>query len=359
MSVRGENVTLVELIVLYCLAMSLATALAAFWLSRRRERGRLLYATGHVLAAAGGLALVLSDGFFSFAHLLGYGVFLWLPLFLCAAAWLLRRECRLGSRLAGSAALVVWCVAVDAYWIEPYWLEVSHHELESPKLDQPLRIAVLADFQTDVFGDYERQSLERILDEKPDVILLAGDYLQTRDPRLWDALRIEMNAYLHQIGFSAPLGVYAVGGNVDYPQWPRIFDGLPVTIFEHTGLVENDRFAVTGLSIEYSFQSRLVVQPKDQFHIVLGHAPDYALGDVQADLLVAGHTHGGQVRLPWFGPLKTFSEVPRSWAAGLTALSGGRTLAVSRGVGMERADAPRMRFLCRPELMVIDILPAD
>lgn len=109
--------------------------------------------------------------------------------------------------------------------------------------------------------------------------------------------------------------------------------------------------------MEDSFTSSLSVAPADRFHIVLGHSPDFALGRVEADLLVAGHTHGGQVRLPGLGPLLTMSRVPRSWAAGVTSLQDGRTLVVSRGIGMERGAAPRLRFLCRPELVVIDVVP--
>jgi uncharacterized protein len=55
----------------------------------------------------------------------------------------------------------------------------------------------------------------------------------------------------------------------------------------------------------------------------------------------------------------THSRVPHTWAAGLTELSGGRKLLVSRGIGMERGYAPSMRFLCRPELVVIDLTPGD
>jgi uncharacterized protein len=72
---------------------------------------------------------------------------------------------------------------------------------------------------------------------------------------------------------------------------------------------------------------------------------------------VAGHTHGGQVRIPFIGPLATLSAVPRSWAAGITDLPSGGKLFVSRGIGMERGNAPRMRFCCRPELAVIDLVP--
>jgi uncharacterized protein len=78
---------------------------------------------------------------------------------------------------------------------------------------------------------------------------------------------------------------------------------------------------------------------------------------VQADLLIAGHTHGGQIRLPGVGPLVTNAKVPRRWAAGMSDLPGGRKLLVSRGIGMERGNAPRLRLFCRPEMAVIDLLP--
>ena len=118
------------------------------------------------------------------------------------------------------------------------------------------------------------------------------------------------------------------------------------------------KITVTSLSVADSrFGARL--EDVEGLHIVFGHAPDFALHDVaDADVLIAGHTHGGQVRLPFVGPLITLSRVPRAWAAGQTELPGGAQLFVSRGIGMERGHAPRLRFLCRPELMIIDLLPA-
>ena len=92
---------------------------------------------------------------------------------------------------------------------------------------------------------------------------------------------------------------------------------------------------------------------------MLGHAPDFALSPrVEGDLLLAGHTHGGQVQLPLYGPPLTFSKVPRAWADGVTDLGDGRTLVVSRGVGLERRTAPALRFLCRPEIVILELAPA-
>ena len=69
-------------------------------------------------------------------------------------------------------------IAADAFLIEPEWLEVSHVEIPSAKLSRPCRIVVLADFQADRIGPYERRVIRSVAEAKPDVVLLAGDYLQ-------------------------------------------------------------------------------------------------------------------------------------------------------------------------------------
>jgi predicted MPP superfamily phosphohydrolase len=150
-----------------------------------------------------------------------------------------------------------------------------------------------------------------------------------------------------------------VPGNVDKQGWEAIFDGLPVETTQTTRTVDFGEIQVTGLSLADSFDLHCHLDARSAFQIILGHGPDFALGDLQADLLLAGHTHGGQVQLPLVGPLITLSRVPRAWASGRTELPGNRTLIVSRGVGLERDIAPRLRFLCRPELVVIDIRPDD
>lgn len=72
------------------------------------------------------------------------------------------------------------------------------------------------------------------------------------------------------------------------------------------------------------------------------------------DLVLAGHTHGGQVVVPFFGPPYTASRLPRRYAGGLNDYRG-IPLHVSRGVGMERGFAPQVRFLCPPEICVVDV----
>jgi hypothetical protein len=259
-----------------------------------------------------------------------------------------------------AVAVVILLVCVDAFLIEPHWLEVSHVRLSTTNVETSLRVAVIADLQTDAPGRYERRVLERVDDEDPDLILFVGDYVDVGDPE-WYGMMIErLNGMLREADLDAPFGPYAVPGNVDWPgRWQRIFAGLPVRTFERSATVDLGSFALTGLTLRDAADGNLSIDGADRFHIVVGHRPDFSLGEIDAELLVAGHTHGGQVRLPLIGPIVTLSGVPRAWASGVTEIEPGKTLVVSRGIGMERGNAPRMRFLCRPQLVILELVPAD
>jgi predicted MPP superfamily phosphohydrolase len=95
--------------------------------------------------------------------------------------------------------------------------------------------------------------------------------------------------------------------------------------------------------------------PRGDHHVVISHAPDFVDAMPQpVDLVLAGHTHGGQVVLPLVGALKTGGRLPRRYAGGLNDY-GGIPLHVSRGIGMERGFDVPIRFLCPPEICVLDL----
>jgi len=306
-------------------------------------------------------ALQFREDNFGKLQLFVWTVFLQVPLFLSGVVVLLWRRARLVA--CGSLALIALLVliVIDAFLIEPRWLEVSTITLTTAKVQQPLRIVVLADIQTDRPGAYEERALRTAMAAQPDLVLLAGDYIQLGRRSRSDVEECQaLNAIMDRVGVDAPLGVYAIQGNVDRAGvWPTIFAGLPVTTLETTTQVDVGPAVLTALSMSDAFDAGMVVTPHDKFHIVLGHSPNFSLGAVDADLLIAGHTHGGQVQLPFIGPLMTLTVAPRAWASGVTTIAPGKTLVVSRGIGMERSHAPRLRFLCRPELVVIDVIPAE
>jgi uncharacterized protein len=143
---------------------------------------------GVAAVALGGLDGCFEDHFGIF-RLWAYGVFFHGVALLAATAFMWRHHHRLLAGAAALGAIAIVLIAVDAFLIEPHWLEVCHYEIASPKIHRPLRIVVVADFQTNAIGPYEVGVLRRALEEKPDIILLAGDYLQVPDndasPLIW------------------------------------------------------------------------------------------------------------------------------------------------------------------------------
>lgn len=343
--------------------------LSLAWIWVRPQR-RLLWAA---LAGCGLGALSVTGAWFGFPgdpfgkiQLLTWAVFGHLPLFLAGLAVGFWKEHRVLATASVLIVVLIFAVGIDAFLIEPHWLKVNWVKIPTAKLEQPLRVAVIADLQTDAPGSYEAKALQKVMAAQPDLILMAGDYIHEWERDAYIADLEKLNAVFKDVGLRAPLGVYAIRGNVDEPGlWTQVFAELPVTTLEETETLDLGPLVLTGLALEDAFSVNLRVNPQTEtatttrFHIVLGHSPNFSLGDIQADLLIAGHTHGGQVQLPFLGPIMTLSAVPRSWASGITRIDAGKTLVVSRGVGMERHNAPRLRFLCRPEIVILELLPEN
>ena len=332
-------------------------------LSRRGRRSTTDFVVEMAFASVCGvmLAFVLAPSLFGWLRLLTDLMLLGLPAYLLL---LVRRVDSMPTRRSADAAAVF--LLGLGFWttqVEPRWLEVTRHEIVSSKIQRPVRLVVVSDIQTDRWGAYEQRVIAEIARQRPDVVLMTGDYVQMGEGR--DAVFASFRRALSESGLAPAGGIYAVGGDVDPPGWEDEFGGTRVVTFSDT-----TRFGAVGLAFSAldrrasrnAASETSPISPSERFVVAFGHAPDFALGNPPADLMLAGHVHGGQVRLPVFGPVITFSAVPRDWAVGRTDLdggaqAGGRTLIVSRGLGMERGHAPRIRFLCRPELVVVDLLP--
>lgn len=303
------------------------------------------------------LAVPVGQEGFAVLRLFAWGLFAHAPACLLAVAVALRKRKWAAATLAVAAAALL-AVAADAFLVEPRSLEARHVRVTSAKLKRPLRVAVIADLQTDDVGEFERRAIREAMVSKPDIVLLAGDYVQEDDDEKRRTQHEKLRQIFREESLVAPRGVFAVEGDNDSPDWLDIFEGLPVRTSTETVECEADGVRVVLLSLRDSRNVHLKRVAAAEFTIVLGHAPDFSLGDVRADLMVAGHTHGGQVQLPGFGPPITLSRIPRDQAAGgVFELDGRGTLVVSRGVGMERGSAPRLRFFCRPQVIVLDVMP--
>lgn len=356
----GSPDTSIPLTSIYLVTAAAVATVGLLRLRRVESGGVSLVLVGYAFTALFGAYIGgrLGSGMFEAIALLSWGVFAVAPMLFMGIA-LVRRHQRPLFVGGSAAAVATLAIGFHAFMLEPHWLEVTHIEHRSPKVERGLTIALLADLQTDAPGDYERGVLAEIAAARPDLVLWAGDYLQIDDPADYARATETLRAMIQEAGIDPALGMFAVQGNSETrASWPRLFDETNVVPVPASGrIVLAQDVTLTALGLRDSFDSELRIEPAEGLHIVLGHAPDYALGTVDADLLLAGHTHGGQVRLPWLGPILTLSQVPRAWAAGTTRLENGGTLVVSRGVGMERGPAPRLRFSCRPELVFIHVRP--
>ena len=294
-----------------------------------------------------------------FVQFAAWLTFLFAPLYLFGLAWLERKRLMQISWVAVAVGLIISIIGIYSFLIEPYNLEVSEYTISSSKISEPITIGLLADIQTDNVGDYERRVIEELMVREPDLILMAGDYIQDGFGRDFIGNFELLNDLFIETGFSAPLGIYAVGGDSEHSDlWTELLDGSGINLWHLGGSDTSGEVAVTGLSLLDSSNGSLRIDSKNQFHIVFGHRPDFALGQIEADLLLAGHSHGGQVVFPLIGPLVTATGVSKAWVDGhLVELEKSKHLVISRGIGMERREAPRLRFNCRPQLVIIKVLP--
>jgi predicted MPP superfamily phosphohydrolase len=260
-------------------------------------------------------------------------------------------------------------LVIYGFWIEPHSLRVTRQILSSPKLpaETRLRVLHLADLHLERITERERQLNRLIHDLQPDVILFTGDFLSLStvyDPKSWADARTILKDW------HAPLGVFVTTGSppVDPPEVvEHLLEGMPNIRCLHGERVSLTRDSlqldIVGLDCSHKPHvdgpklAALVAEGSHSgFTLLAYHSPDLApeAAELGVDLMLSGHTHGGQVRLPLFGALYTSSLYGKRFEAGRYQL-GNTTLYVSRGIGIEGKGSPRVRFLCPPEIVLWEI----
>ncbi|HVP11750.1 MAG TPA: metallophosphoesterase [Phycisphaerae bacterium] len=323
----------------------------------------------------------LGFNFFGLVYLAYLVAFVLIPLgglVILAVAMLDRRanpRPRVATSVCYAAAIALLMAPLGAYatYVEPHRLKLETPVMPLPPQrsgTSPIRIGILADIQTDHVTEYEVSAVKRLMAERPDIILLPGDLFQNP----WTGASGE-TAAMHDLlcRLNAPAGAYIVPGDVDHsPQFDAMLAGTPVKVLRNTivrftandrritlGGVELDCFSPAALDT----MRQLETAPGDEdIRILLSHRPDAVLElarHSRIDLVVSGHTHGGQVVIPWFGPPITLSRVPRDIARGGLHDFNGDNIYISRGVGSERGQSPMLRLNCPPEitLLTLDRLP--
>ncbi|MGE0681518.1 MAG: metallophosphoesterase [Candidatus Binatia bacterium] len=260
-------------------------------------------------------------------------------------------------------------VGAYAYFVEPTWLRVRRLTLPIKGLPlnlDGLRLVQVSDLH--VGSAIPHQFLRKVIATTkaldPDLVVLTGDYVHTRPDDVTEVTLLLQN-------LRASMGVFAVLGNHDYainypgdPGIPGVED-MVIAALERAGVqvLRNDWLPVGGgkqslalLGIDELLSGRAQVVPLDTLpsdspRLVLCHNPDIIpfLAGHDFDLLLCGHTHGGQIRIPPFPPPFTATRNRRFWA-GLFQ-DEHRRIFVSRGIGYTW----RARLASRPECVCITL----
>lgn len=198
---------------------------------------------------------------------------------------------------------------IYARFIEPHIVQVKHHQYRlhpDREFTKPIKLAVVADMHVGLFSGHERQLktiVKKLNQQQPDLVVVAGDWTYEPENRLVQELAI-----LREI--HAP--VYSVPGNHDeqYPGPP--IQALLKQALEHNDvidiegkIVEFDEFRLIGVGDLWAGKANMRYMPElpqDKPWLILSHNPDTV--DMVPELptrplMVSGHTHGGQIELPW------------------------------------------------------------
>ncbi len=265
--------------------------------------------------------------------------------------------------------IILIVIAIFLFSIAWFELPVTEHIklCGNGKLSSPVRIALVTDLHSCYYGKNQSQLIKMIDDENADIVLLSGDifddrfndtntkkfiegicdrydcYYVTGNHEIWSGKQDEIKEYLNSNNVMALDGAYSIlelkGNTVIIA---GVDDPTYMTMDEWT-----HQFEEAVCDEEY----------KNNYKILLSHRPER--GDVYSkydyDLVVCGHAHGGQWRIPFtkFGVEAPDQGLFPQFVDGLYKLSNGADMVVSRGLCRERMPYPR--FFNHPEVVIIDV----
>jgi len=243
------------------------------------------------------------------------------------------------AAIYGLPALAV----ADAFGVEPDWLKVKTIRLAKGRPKH--RFVHFTDLHFKGDTKYLQAVVERINGLAPDFVCFTGDIVEDKE-YIQGALKI-------LAGIKSPL--FGIPGNHDH--WSHVDFGPIAETFAATGgaWLPDRQITVRSGHLNLMGIDRLPTRLESvagKFNLLLVHYPEWAdkLGSLRCDLILAGHTHGGQVRVPFYGPIIVPFSTGR-YDLGMFQSPAG-PLYVNPGIGCFYLD---VRFNCRPELTVFEL----
>lgn len=258
------------------------------------------------------------------------------------------------GRIAALATLALaTAVVVDACFIEPNDVVVERSTWKT-NVRSPLVVAHLSDLHAHGFGTREERAIALLNEAHPDVVVVSGDVVDNGNLE-------HARAFFEKL--HAPLGVLVVRGNWEH--WQRVegerafYASVHATLLVDEGISLRDDVWVAGMddesTTEPNLRKALLGKPAGTITMGLFHSPSFFdHAHTGLDVAFAGHTHGGQIRVPFMAPLFLPWGSGRFVEGDYTALDGTSHLHVSRGLGTSTVPA---RFACKPEIAIVRLEP--
>ncbi|HEY5958854.1 MAG TPA: metallophosphoesterase [Polyangiaceae bacterium] len=254
-------------------------------------------------------------------------------------------ECLVVAIGALSLGCVLWG------FIEPRFPQVTEHHVVSNRLHPGthIRVVQLSDLHSEATGHVESKVIQRVAALKPDLIVFTGDAINE------EAGLPIFRATMTALARIAPC--YAVRGNWETWWFPNLdlYGGTGVVPLDGRAksiMVRGQELWLVGVGVdrESEFPHAMSQVKRDAFTVLLHHFPALAprAAKLGIDLMLAGDTHGGQVKLPLFGELVRITR-RNFWRSNGMHREGSMWLYVNRGIGGE-GGIPLFRFACRPEI---------
>ncbi len=284
------------------------------------------------------------------------------------------------AALATGLVLALGLLADEAFWREPRSLALAYVQVRTPAWPAgtgPLRVVFLSDLHADRAHMPPERVRRLVLTANalsPDLIVLGGDYVGglwdeggSRLPRARRSSRSNQaieEGLAALAGLKARYGAVAVLGNHDgwwsADRATALLQGVGIRVLRNAGIrlrrPDGDVWVVgldDAIAGRPNLASAMAGAPHGVAILGVAHEPGQFYATPGLPVLLAGHTHGGQVRLPWLGAVVHRSPFINA-GFDQPVVRGGRVLVVTRGLGESGLPA---RFGSPPEIMLVEIGP--
>jgi len=261
--------------------------------------------------------------------------------------------------------LLLLALSLGYYMVifEPNNIQIERQIINIENLPQSFeraRIVHLSDIQSFWFGNREKRVLDILEELKPDFIFITGDFVDSATKMTTNRDFGTVKVFWQELGKRHRGRIFAVLGNHDPKTLKNYLNerGIIVLDNENKKLIFDDQFIyLIGIDDPWIGRDDLPKAMKGIYNdiskILLSHSPDIIseAAKQKIDLVLVGHTHGGQVSFPFLGPLWIPSKYGRQYAKGLFRVNS-TYLYVNRGIGTSMLP---IRFNCPPEITLIEL----